>query len=92
MAEIDLYKLSEQITEVLVKSQFAFWIDKNPVTATQINAQNERAIKYYLGELEREDKESVEDFLKRQMQSDVFSRRVKYQVAIICLLTQKLTQ
>ena len=48
-------KTREKITEILVMSQFAHWVDCKCKTAEEINTQAERAIQYYLGNV-KEDK------------------------------------
>lgn len=47
----DPKKIHEAIVEILVKSQYNFWVEpiSHKMTATQINSRPQRAIEYYLG-------------------------------------------
>ncbi len=43
-------KLIEKITEILVQSQFQYWVDRDTeLTAEKVNSRKQRAIDYYLG-------------------------------------------
>lgn len=47
---MDKTSVYHAILEMLVKTQFAYWVDSEPKTAEEINTQEQRAIDYYLGQ------------------------------------------
>ncbi len=50
-----LRRISEKITEILVKTQFSFWVEKSDrgITASEANTREQRAIDYYLGKTQK---------------------------------------
>ena len=76
-------KLLEQITEMLAKSQFRYWVDGEPKTAEEVNSQDDRAIQLFLGSFELPHEKAIE--------AGRFRSIVQMQAALIMSILKPMT-
>ena len=69
-----------KICEILVVSQFKYWVDDEPQTAEEVNTQNGRAIEFYQGKIPDE----------KSMEANVFHNKIQAQLGYITKILQEL--